>query len=307
MIDIRKILCPVDFSEHSRRAFEHAVAIARWYGSTITALHVSSAAPVAAYAPGSPVLESTLLTPADRERLAAEVARFADAANAPGVPVEIAIAEGSVSREILAHAVHADLLVIGTHGRSGFDRLVLGSVTEKVLRKAECPVLTVPRGAPDADPAAPVAFKRILCPVDFSATSGRALDYALSLAQEADACLTVLHVMTYQTEVTPEMSESLAAYPELSASDFRRICEEQARERLAAAVPDTVRAYCTVETMLTTGTPYREILRVAAEQQADLIVMGVQGRGAVDLLFFGSTTQHVVRQSVCPVLTLRAR
>ena len=305
MIEIRNILCPIDFSEYSRRALDHAVTIARWHDSSITVLHVYSSTPVAAYAPGSPILESTALTPVDIEQLTAHATRFVDAADVGEISVEVVIVEGNTAAEILSRAKQTGLLVIGTHGRSGFDRLVLGSITEKVLRKAECPVLTVPRAAPGTAPGSAVAFKRILCPTDFSDASTRALNYAMSLAQEADAQLTVLHVMSYEMELTPEMSESLLAYSHLSKEEFRKACEDSSRERLTAAVPDTVRAYCTVETLLATGKPYREILRVAAEQQADLIVMGVQGRGAVDLMFFGSTTQHVVRQAACPVLTLR--
>ena len=305
MIQIRNILCPIDFSEYSRRALDHAVAIARWYDSAITVLHVYSSTPIAAYAPGSPVLESTALTPADIEQLTAHTRRFVDAADVGDIPVEVVIVEGNIAAEILSRARQTGLLVIGTHGRSGFDRLVLGSVTEKMLRKAACPVLTVPRAAPGTAPGSTVLFKRILCPIDFSDVSTNALNYAMSVAQEADAHLTVLHVMTYEMELTPNMSESLLAYSHLNKEEFRQACEDNSRELLKAAVPDTVRAYCTVETLLATGTPYREILRVAAEQRSDLIVMGAQGRGAVDLMFFGSTTQHVVRQATCPVLTLR--
>jgi nucleotide-binding universal stress UspA family protein len=112
--------------------------------------------------------------------------------------------------------------------------------------------------------------------------------------------------MVYDLAVeAPEMYETVIADRRLTVTDYRTRCEQYAQERLQAAVPDTVRAYCAVETMLATGKPYREILRVAAEQRADLIVMGVQGRGAADLMLFGSTTQHVVRQATCPVLTLR--
>ena len=305
MIQIRNILCPIDFSEYSRRALDHAVAIARWYDSAITVLHVYSSTPIAAYAPGSPVLESTALTPADIEQLTAHTRRFVDAADVGDIPVEVVIVEGNIAAEILSRARQTGLLVIGTHGRSGFDRLVLGSLTENMLRKAACPVLTVPRAAPGTAPGSAVLFKRILCPIDFSDVSTNALNYAMSVAQEADAHLTVLHVMTYEMELTPDMSESLLAYSHLNKEEFRQACEDNSRELLKAAVPDTVRAYCTVETLLATGKPYREILRVAAEQRSDLIVMGVQGRGAVDLMFFGSTTQHVVRQATCPVLTLR--
>jgi nucleotide-binding universal stress UspA family protein len=90
----------------------------------------------------------------------------------------------------------------------------------------------------------------------------------------------------------------------LSVADFRRRREDSARERLAQAVPEAVAAYCKVNTMVSSGKPSREILRIAAERQSDLIVIGIQGRDAADLLFFGSTTQHVVRHATCPVLTL---
>lgn len=309
MIEIKKILCPIDFSDHSRRALDHAVAIARWYESTITVLHVYVVPPTVVYGLESPPPVGMVLTPADHEQLTTAMAHFVEMANTSDVPIEFAIGQSTLAaRDILQHAsaMHADLLVIGTHGRSGFDRFVLGSVTEKVLRKAECPVLTVPARAPEATGATLVVFKRILCPVDFSDSSLHALNYAMSLAQEADARLTVLHVMVYDLEVeAPEMYETVLADRRLSVSDYRRRCEEHSRERLRTAVPEAVRAYCTVDTLLATGKPYREILRIAADQHADLIVMGVQGRGGADLMLSGSTTQHVVRQATCPVLTLR--
>jgi nucleotide-binding universal stress UspA family protein len=89
----------------------------------------------------------------------------------------------------------------------------------------------------------------------------------------------------------------------LSVADFRRRREDSARERLAEAVPEAVAAYCKVSTMVSSGKPSREILRVAAERHSDLIVIGIRGRDVADLLFFGSTTQHVVRHAACPVLT----
>ena len=101
------------------------------------------------------------------------------------------------------------LIVIGTHGAGGFEHLVLGSVTEKVLRRATCPVLTVP---PRARTTAKLPFKRILCPLDFSESSLAALDFAFSLAQQGDAELTILHVFEWPAE-----DESLATRPLLRA------------------------------------------------------------------------------------------
>lgn len=306
MIEIRRILCPIDFSDFSRRALDHAVAIAKWYDSTITLFHVCAVVPVAAYAPGVVALPSAALTPADRDQLLTSMKHFAETEAGSSVPIELDIGEGNVAAEVLARAraIPSDLLVMGTHGRSGFERLVLGSVTEKVLCKAACPVLSVPRSVKDAAPAPPVLFKRIVCAIDFSDCSMRALNYAMSLAQEADAQLTVLHVLELPPALLPEVHEPMLKRPQKIAKLIEDL-EEDRRQQLSDAVPESVRAYCTVESICATGKPYREILRVAAEQKSDLIVIGIHGRSAADLLFVGSTAQHVVRQSLCPVLTLR--
>jgi len=306
MIEIQRILCPIDFSDYSRHALDHAVALARWYESTITVLHVFSTVPVAAYA-GMQGFEPIALTRADRDQLLEELKRFVETESAPGVSMDATICEGDTTIEILnqATAMKAELLVMGTHGRSGFERFLLGSVTEKVLRKASCPVLTVPRLHPDAVSATPVLFKQILCPVDFSDCSMQALNYAMSLAQEADAHLTVLHVMTDELAVMPDAYGAIIMNDRESLADFRARREDDARQRLKNAVPEAVAAYCRVEPMVSSGKPSREILRIAADQQSDLIVVGVHGRGAADLMFFGSTTNHVVREATCPVLTVR--
>ena len=305
MIEIRRILCPIDFSDFSRRAFDHAVAIAKWYESTITLLHVCTVQPVVAYAPGSSALPSAVLTAEDRDALLADMKRFAESEAGTNVPIELDILEGSTAAAILekAEAMPADLLVLGTHGRSGFERLVLGSVAEKVLRKADCPVLTVPGAMPDVVPVPRLLFKRIVCAIDFSDCSMQALNYAMSLAQEADAHLTVMHVLEWPPEMPGNVPDTVLAGPGIS--EYAAMAEEDRRARLNAAVPDTVRAYCTVDTVLTSGKPYREILRVAADQDADILVIGIHGRGAIDRLLFGSTAQHLVRQAPCPVLTLR--
>ncbi len=300
MITIRRIVCPTDFSEFSKRALSCAGALARWYGASLTAVHVYPFFPP----PPSeiPIDPRGVPLQADlRVRLIAELRRFLEPARRAGLPAEAVLLEGDPVKEIIHHARdgNADLIVLGTHGRSGFERLMLGSVAERVLRLAPCPVLTVPRqtGGQAAHEAA--VFKHILCPVDFSEPSLRALEYAFSLARESNAGVTLLH----STEALAEQGtpESLT----FNVPEFRRELERQAKERLMALIPAGAGDWCRPSAVVTSGKAWREIITMATERQADLIVMGVLGRGAIDLMLFGSTTQHVVRQSTCPVLTVR--
>lgn len=299
MIEIRQILCPIDFSDFSRHALVHAVALARWYQSTITLLHVHYLAPIA---PAAPDLPPTILDPELRDDVLQAMKRMAAAHVAPDVPVRYELDEGGAVAGILATAASlpGDLIVMGTHGRAGFERLILGSVTEKVLRKAPCPVLSVPH--PSAEPASPL-FRRILCAIDFSDCSMRGLDYAISLAQEADATLTVLHVLELPPELPTDWRQTLSPP---SLREHMVALEENRRAQLEQAVPAEVRTYCTVETEMEAGAPYRAILRMARDRHSDLIVIGVRGRGAADVTFFGSTANQVVRHASCGVLTIRS-
>jgi universal stress protein A len=178
MIQISRVLCPIDFSEFSRRALDHAAAIARWYQASLTVLYVFATLPALEMPP-------VVVSEKDRERILADMKRFSEHVP-PGVLLEMRLEEASnVHEEILrqAAAIHADLLVVGSHGRSGFERLLLGSVTEKLIHKACCPTMVVPGHASDRAPDEPVQFRRILCPVDFSDGSIRALTYAINLAE----------------------------------------------------------------------------------------------------------------------------
>lgn len=307
MIEIRNILCPVDFSDFSRRALDHAVAIAHRYESTVTLLHVCPGYPAFAYAGGIPPPDPMVLTGVDRERLIADLRQFAAPDRVPGVQIRTRVREGETVAQVLAEAqeIGADLLTLGTHGRSGFERLLLGSVTEKLLRKAPCPVLTVPRRHPDVVPADPTLFKRILCPIDFSECSRAALGYALSMAEENDAELLVVYVVPNDFMPLPGQPTDETLDHSVSVAEFFIKRDEHMRRMLQEAVPDSARAYCSVETIMLRGNPSKEILKLAGERQSDLIVIGVSGRGAADLAVFGSTTQDVVRRAACPVLTIR--
>lgn len=301
VVEIRSVLCPVDFSDFSRRALDHAVTVARWYGARLTVLYVHHVEipSIAQFAGlGSASIESVSLSLSDREQLRRQLESMVRPEAVKNMPVEFCVAEGGIADEILAAAESADLLVMGTHGRSGFDRLLLGSATEKVLRKARCPMLTVPRPSPNAA-AVPALFHHIVAGVDFSDASMVALGYALSLAEEADAHLTVVHVS--------EIPRELARWAD--ENDEGKTYVEQwkayALARLRPVVPDAVRVYCHVKQRVETGQPDQAILRAAVEEDAGLIVIGRHGHSVVEETFIGSTAQHIVREAACPVLTVR--
>ena len=297
MLQIRRIVCPVDFSTTSKRALDHAAVLARWYDAELSALNVIPLLPTVFGFP-SPV--SVAVEPATSEAVVAELSSFVSEAAAMVKATVPVVREGSPAVEILHYAAEhdADLIVIGTHGRTGFERFMLGSVTEKVLRKARCPVLSVPPHS-HGQAETPV-FRRILVGADFSEPSDRAVEHALSLAQEANAHVTLLHVLDWMP------GKELERYPQFDADAYRRTVTHEARERLERLVPEEARNWCDPDLRISCGKPYREILRVAGEERSDLVVAGVRGAGPVDRMLFGSTAQHLVRQAECPVLTIRS-
>jgi nucleotide-binding universal stress UspA family protein len=299
-VPIGRILCPIDFSDASTHAAAHAIALARAYKASITALHVHSR--LLMTVPDLRQLEG--LSPEHEvQRLMSETAAcFADAGR---VPVDVLVEEGQPARHILncASTLPADLIVMGTHGTSGFEHLVLGSVTERVLRKARCPVLTVP---PRAQAKSELPFRRLLCAVDFSDSSLAAAALARSIAGESKADLMFLHVIEWPWDEPP--SPVLSELPAAQASalgEYRRYLEVSALNRLEGLAPASPIGGAGTVGRVVHGKAHVEILGAAAADRADLIVMGVQGRNAADMMLFGSTTNQVVRRATCPVLTLR--
>jgi nucleotide-binding universal stress UspA family protein len=151
MFPIRKILHPTDLSDRSKAAFEVACALARDYGAQLVALHVSPPAPV--FAPDGIAIPTP---PEDPFEVRARLARLRP--TDPRVKVEYRVLDGNAAEQILklANSETADLIVMGTHGATGLLRLLMGSVAESVLRKAQCPVLTVkePPAPTEAESAA---------------------------------------------------------------------------------------------------------------------------------------------------------
>ncbi len=296
MLEIKLILCPVDFSEFSVRAYQHAQSLAEHYRAKLVAQHIVelSRYPYADYAAsaGDYAQFCRSLGEGGKEQLREFVKKHARGEIQPELVVHEGVAPDCILS--LAQARKADLIVIGTHGRRGYDRLVLGSVTNRVMRKTPCPVLAVckaPQDSVSADMAAGEPRRhrltRVLFCTDFSENSERALSYAISATEEYDAELTLLHVL--------EDGPSAGKTEEVIA---------KAAEQLDKMIPQEARKTLKIKTVVRVGKPYQQIIQLAQETRADMVAMGVRGRGALDMAVFGSTTYRVLQLGPCPVLAV---
>jgi nucleotide-binding universal stress UspA family protein len=295
MIEINRILCPIDFSPYSDRALRYAMKMAQCCGAEVHVLHVMPLLPPAA---ASPLAECGRQLTA--RNLASAVARW----QVPKVDVTSELIESAdPAAEILecAEALDVDLIVTGSHGRKGVQRVLLGSTVEPLLHKSRRPVLVIPAGLDLTRLEHPVTYAHIICAVDFSAPSLTALVQARSIAEENDAHLTLLNVI----EMPPELSNPPPP-PAFDIYQVRAAAEAERLTRLRALVPTHARESCTVETAVLEGGASRQILRLAEQQNADLIVLGVHGRHALDLAIFGSNSKDVVTRAHCPVLVVPA-
>ena len=283
-IALRNILFATDFSDVSRAALPFALELARCYAGKVFLTHVVPYDPYLSV-PLEPIpVDVDLFWNREKQNMADFVAssQFGDVAH------EEIMQRGELWAVIsdVIRRKEIDLVVLGTHGRHGFTKVVLGSGAEKIYRHAKCPVLTIGPGVAGKS-AAGWTPKHILFATDFSDTSLNALPHALSLAKEKQATLTFLHLIP------------------LLPHDHQEKIEQTTRERLKALMP--AEPGCKPEFEVRFDTPVHGILQVARERQADLIVMGVGKPAAAPLGSHSpwSTASDVVREAPCPVLTVR--
>ena len=284
MKKLHDVITAVDYSEPARAAFDRALAISRQHGAHLTVVHA---------------------VPTDRrfdwealQRIAL-MASLRQAAETAGVPLTVSVQHGDPARVILLHARsrRPDLIVLGTNGRSGLDRFRMGSVAETVARNAKQPVLVVPpTSARTPETATP--FNNILVAVDFSEGSKTAIDRALSMAN-GNSRVTLVHVV----RGVPPASASRYMYY-LMEPEYQRQVARDAWQKMADVIPADVKASRKVHARVVTGDPATEISRVAAEADADLILVGVTARGAFGRLFGSSTAARVIRTAGRPVLAI---
>jgi len=287
LVRLRNILWATDFSSSSEAALAYATAIARHYNSQVYMAHVirpDSYAFVPPEAFGT-ALEQT------RRYAEQQMTQLLVSGRLRDVPHQVLLGEGDlwpVLVEMLAqHEV--DLIVVGTHGRTGVRKLLLGSVAEEIFRLASCPVLTVgPRASREV--AAEAEFRHILYATDFTPTAERAAAYALSLAQEHRARLTLLHVVQETPGASPQNTALLQSF-------FVK--------RLQALVPQEADLWCEPEFVVDFGAPAEGILKAAADKTVDLVALGVRRTANFPGHLPPATAYKVLCQAHCPVLTVR--
>jgi nucleotide-binding universal stress UspA family protein len=287
-ISLKNILYATDFSPMAEAAAPYAAEFALRYGSKVFAVHVRTPQVTGLVPP-----ESWQVVREAAERQATEQAEHLKSLFR-GVENEVTVIEGGIWNELetIIKGKNIDLIVLGTRGRQGLGKFLLGSVAETILRRAQCPVLVVgPHVALEAGKA--IGMAGILYATSFSESSGAAAAYAISLADENQAHLDVLHVIEKQ-----------------KAGDLVHPHElvDATLNRLRKTVTPEAALWCTPEFLVEQGEPAEQILSVAKRRHADMIVLGVKGTegdlGASTHLPW-ATAHKVIANAACPVLTVR--
>jgi len=292
MLNINHVLFPTDFSEGSEPAFPQAVQYAEWHDATLHIINVRTSAQ-----PDD--LDTTREFPVPFSTLKGWIDRAeGEEAGKPSLE-DVEIEQTQIDADVPAKAIvdyvdekGIDLVVMGTHGRRGLDRVRFGSVTEEVVRTAPAPVLTVRADAPS-----PVGkVRRVLTPIDFSDASKTALRHAKELALTYGAEIDLLHVVD---------EPSYPSVYELTSADVGGTeVIEKAEEGLADLARDIIGVEHSVAEVVS-GHPVREILNYVEENEGDLLVIATHGRTGLNRLLIGSVAERVIRQSPIPVFLVK--
>ncbi|HZU29655.1 MAG TPA: universal stress protein [Candidatus Angelobacter sp.] len=281
-LSIKNILFATDFSESSMRAFPYAAALAKKFGASILACNVITPSSLVSAAP----MAAPYLYEAEYNAAVKELDKIMASPDLRGLKVKTAVSSGILGDAILEQIKlnNIDLIVAGTHGRTGFRRFFLGSAVETICRVAPCPVLTI---CPES-PSVQTEFKHILFPTDLSEESMRVLPLVLRLAEAYKSRVTVLHVLP----------EELAANP-----DARQLAAPAYADRMSACEKEF--ASFNPEFVVKSGQTVETILQIAREKNADLIALGIRGSFLPGFQPHASVVYQVMATSHCPVVTCR--
>ncbi|PCR90514.1 universal stress protein [Natrinema ejinorense] len=288
------ILVPIDGSDHAVRAAEHGLALARWFDATV---HVLTVVDVAAaggvFNAGGVDAEFVQRLEAEAETATERIEAIADGSET----VRTALQRGSPADVILEYAAEngIDLIAMGTHGRTGVNRYVAGSVTEHVVRRSDVPVLTA-RVADRSEWTG--GYDEVLLPTDGSEEASAAVDHGLGIATKADARVHAVNIVDVS---------NVAGTPNVAASRKLLSQFESQGERATEAIATRARdAGLEAVTAVQEGFPASGLLEYAAENEIDLIAMGTHGRTGLGRVLLGSTTERLIRRAGMPVLAVKS-
>jgi nucleotide-binding universal stress UspA family protein len=296
--NLKNIMCLTDLSKFSNQTIYYGLALAREFESRLYLCHVVDIPSMAHYAEAhiDPMEQQNQII-SHAEATLAGLTRDEKIDWQPLITVGPTVSE--ISRLVKEKII--DLVISASHGRSGLKRLVLGSVTEELMRVIPCPMLVI-RGDENYDKQPePVEFrlKKIMVGCDFSLDSTLAIRYALSFAQEFEAELHLIHVME------PTAYQNLSKAVKDAEKGYQHELRKLIGKKLDNLIPEDAGNWCFPKTTLLEGRADEKIVEYAKQYNIDLIVLGVRGHGLVETLFLGSTTDRVARQAPCPVLSVR--
>lgn len=296
-IQLDNIICATDFSDYANQTIPCGIALARVYGAKLCICHVVDMPTASTFAG-----DIELFSAEHQEKMVNDAqTQMEKLTHQLPIQCESWIAKGNAAEEIsrLAEAKNADLVIVAAHGLSGLKRLLLGSVTERLMRALSRPLLVLRTHDEEvwSSAGADRVFERILVGCDFSADSDRAFQYALSLSEEFQADLHMAHVIE-----PPEYKNVFVSA--VARVERRHFLRSRLTQRLHDMVPEEALDWCMPHTILLEGQPEEELVGYAVSHDIDLIVLGVRGYSLMESLLVGSTTDRVVRRAPCAVLSV---
>ncbi|MBT8368803.1 MAG: universal stress protein [Deltaproteobacteria bacterium] len=299
-VHFKKILCATDFSDFSNHTVSYGVALAKEFEASLIICHVIDLSSVAIYGEFQldPIGQQNRImedASVQLEKLTGDQPVAWESLITVGKPAD------EISRAVEEKAI--DLVITATRGRSGFKRLILGSVTERLMRTITCPLLVV--RSPEQEfvtiPQPEIKLNKILVGCDFSPDSDQAFEHGVSLAQEFQAELHLAHVIELPAQPNL-LVETITVTGEVQQNQQNLLIQ-----KLKDMVPAEAANWCTPQTSILEGQPYEELVKYADTRDIDIIVLGVRGHGLVKTLFLGSTTDRIIRNSPCPVLSVSSK
>jgi nucleotide-binding universal stress UspA family protein len=290
---IQTVLCATDFSETAELALEHAIRLARRHDARILLAHVVEPIPLGPY-PALMAAENEL---AIREMAVKRVEEIASRVRADGIVIDTRVDTGNPGPGLatIAEDEGADLIVIGTRGLTGFQHIMLGSTADYIVRRSQCPVLTIhPEDQVSEDPP-----RTVIVPTNLSPETTNSTDAFAALFGEQRPKI----VLTFADRTPPYLEPF--RHDTLLKMNQRDVVKEEIERRMEGAVLHLQKAGFEVETAVLDGDPVHVVTEFAREREADLIVMTTHGRSAIVNAILGKTAQRIVQHAPCPVLTVR--